>query len=84
MSQTNVTIRMDEDIKRRFDIFCNELGMNMSTAMNMFAKAALRQNRIPFELSLDNDDPFYRESNHERILRSIKQLEEGRGHYDDT
>jgi DNA-damage-inducible protein J len=41
---------MDEDIKKRFDRFCSDAGMNASVAVNMFARAVLRENRIPFEI----------------------------------
>ena len=52
MAQTNVSIRIDEDVKRKFDAICDELGMSMSTAFNIFAKAVIRQGGIPFDLSL--------------------------------
>lgn len=53
MAQTNINIRMDENLKQQFDRFCNELGLNMTTAFNIFAKTVVRQQRIPFELSLE-------------------------------
>ena len=53
MAQTNINIRMDADLKQQFDHLCNELGLNMSTAFNIFAKTMVRQQRIPFEISLD-------------------------------
>lgn len=53
MAQTNVNIRMDETLKRQFDHLCNELGMNMSTAFNIFARTMVRQQKVPFEISLD-------------------------------
>ena len=56
MSQTNVNIRMDETLKQQFDHLCNELGLNMSTAINIFAKTMVRQQKIPFEVS---HDTFY-------------------------
>lgn len=43
MAQTNVNIRMDQNDKLLFDEICKELGMTMSTAFNVFAKAAIRQ-----------------------------------------
>ncbi len=52
MAQTNINIRMDENLKQQFDRLCNELGLNMSTAINVFAKTVVREQRIPFELSL--------------------------------
>lgn len=53
MTQINVNIRMDETLKQEFSHLCGELGMNMSTAFTVFAKKAVREKRIPFELSLD-------------------------------
>lgn len=53
MAQTNINIRMDETLKQQFDRLCNELGLNMSTAFNIFAKTMVRQQKIPFEISLD-------------------------------
>lgn len=54
MAQTNVNIRMDETLKKQFDHLCSELGLNMSTAFNVFAKTMVRQQKIPFEISLDS------------------------------
>ena len=76
MSQTNVNIRMDETLKQQFDHLCNELGLNMSTAINIFAKTMVRQQKIPFEVSLD---PFYSESNMAHLRRGIKALNSGKG-----
>lgn len=53
MAQTSINIRMDEQLKRQFDDLCSQLGLNMSTAVNIFAKTMVRQNGIPFEVSLN-------------------------------
>lgn len=53
MAQTTLSVRMDEDVKRRFDAFCAEVGMNASVAINLFAKTVIREHRIPFEISTD-------------------------------
>ena len=50
MSQTNINIRMDDTLKQQFDHICNELGLNMSVAVNIFAKTMVRQQKIPFEV----------------------------------
>lgn len=76
MAQTNVNIRMDENLKQQFDLLCNELGLNMSTAFNIFARTMVRQQRVPFEISLD---PIYTESNMAHLRRGIKALNEGKG-----
>ncbi len=78
MAQSNINIRMDEDLKKKFDEICNELGLNMTTAINVFARAVVRKHGIPFDLNL-NDDPFYSEQNVARLRKSIYSLNEGNG-----
>lgn len=53
MAQTNVNIRIDETDKMLFDEICGQLGMTMSTAFNVFAKAVIRQGGFPFDLQLE-------------------------------
>ena len=51
MANTSINIRMDAELKRQFEAFCADMGMTMTTAFNIFAKKAVRENRIPFESS---------------------------------
>ena len=74
MAQVNVNIRMDEDLKKQFDAFCYDIGMNMTTAFCVFARKAVRERRIPFEVSAD---PFYSEENMARLKESIRKVESG-------
>mgnify|MGYP003515123487 FL=1 len=53
MSTTNLNIRTDKDIKDQAEIIFNELGINMTTAINMFLRATIREYGIPFELKLE-------------------------------
>ena len=53
MAQTSVNIRMDEATKIAFDKFCNEIGLSVSAAFNIFAKTVVREQRIPFELTTE-------------------------------
>lgn len=53
MAQTNVNIRMDEATKAAFDKFCDEIGISVSAAFNIFAKTVVREQRIPFELTTE-------------------------------
>jgi DNA-damage-inducible protein J len=78
MSQTTLSIRMDGDIKKRFDAFCADAGMNVTVAVNMFARAVLRENRIPFEI-VGSDAPFFSVKNQSRLRDAMAQLEAGRG-----
>ena len=71
MAQTLVNVRMDEEVKKKMEETCKELGITMSTAFNIFARKMSRERRIPFEVSID---PFYSESNKKAIEESIQQL----------
>ncbi len=53
MATTNLNIRTDKEIKEQAEKIFNELGLNMTTAVNMFLRSAVRENGIPFELKLD-------------------------------
>ena len=53
MAITNLNIRTDKDIKDQAEEIFNELGLNMTTAINMFLRTAIREHGIPFELKLD-------------------------------
>ena len=55
MAQVTLSVRMDEDVKERFDDFCAEVGMNASVAVNLFVRTVLRERRIPFEISAQGD-----------------------------
>ena len=75
MSQTTVSIRMDNELKNNFDHICTELGMSMSTAVTMLAKKMTREKRIPFEVSMD---PFYSASNMAALNDSIEEMRQGK------
>lgn len=72
MAQTTVSVRMDDNLKKDFDNVCNELGLSMTTAITMLAKKMTRENRLPFEVSID---PFYSDENMARLRKSIAQME---------
>ena len=50
---SNLNVRMDKQLKSQMEEILSELGLNVSTAVNMFARQVVRQGRIPFEISLD-------------------------------
>nr|DAK99089.1 MAG TPA: RelB antitoxin [Caudoviricetes sp.] len=75
MTQGNLNIRMDNDLKQNFDSVCNDLGMSMSTAVTLLAKKMTREKRLPFEVSMD---PFYSASNQAALNASIAQMQSGK------
>lgn len=79
MSLATITARVDASDKAAFDAFCAEIGLNTSSAINLFVKAVLRENRIPFELKGSHPDPFFSEENLAYVQKSVDELEAGRG-----
>ena len=67
MAQSTFSVRMDESLKRQFDALCADFGMNASTAINVFARAVVRERKIPFEIS---------SSKEERALNAVELLRE--------
>ena len=67
MTTSNLNIRMDKDIKEQADQLFNELGLTMTAAVNLFLRASIREQGIPFSLKLDK---FNKET--------IEAIEEGR------
>ncbi len=53
MANTSINIRMDAELKQQFEAFCADMGMTMTTAFTVFARKAVREYRIPFEISGD-------------------------------
>ena len=69
MNNTNLSIRIDDSLKNDFQKICNELGMDMSTAITIFMKQTTRERRIPFDITLD---PMYAIDNVERLRKLFK------------
>ena len=53
MTSTNLNIRIEKEIKDQADRIFSELGLNMTTAINVFLRTTIRENGIPFALKLD-------------------------------
>jgi len=74
---TNLNIRIDKELKEQAEYFFSELGLNMSSAFNIFVRQSLRQGKIPFEISLASD-PFYSSANLTVLRKSIQEANEGK------
>lgn len=75
MAQATFSVRMDDGLKKEFDSLCSDFGMSMSTAITVFAKAVVRERKIPFEIA--SPDPFYSEKNQQYIMKSVKDYMKG-------
>lgn len=50
-----MTIRVDEQLKKSFDVLCDQFGLSNSAALNLFMKAVVRERRIPFEIKAETE-----------------------------
>ncbi|WP_455620069.1 type II toxin-antitoxin system RelB/DinJ family antitoxin [Eisenbergiella sp.] len=71
-----ISLRVDDDVKRGAEQTFDDIGLSMSTAINIFLKKVARERRIPFELTAD---PFYSESNMAHLRRGVAALNAGKG-----
>ncbi|MDD7397354.1 MAG: type II toxin-antitoxin system RelB/DinJ family antitoxin [Eubacteriales bacterium] len=71
-----ISLRVDDAVKREAEITFEEIGLSMTTAINIFLKAVAREKRIPFELSAD---PFYSASNMAHLRRGVAAMNAGKG-----
>ena len=78
---TNFSVRMDSDIKKQCERLYNELGINLTTAINVFLRQSLRAGGFPFDVRLEqpNKDTIAAMSEAERIAH-----DPGIRHYSDV
>lgn len=74
MAQVMVNFRIDEEVKKKMESACKDMGMSLSTAFNIFAVKVANERRIPFEISAD---PFYSDENMEHLKSIIKKIDSG-------
>ena len=71
-----ISMRIDDNVKKKAEIACEALGMNMTTAINIYLVKLGNEMRIPFDVSVD---PFYAPTNQKILESSIQQLENNNG-----
>ena len=69
-----ISLRVDDELKRNAERTLDEIGLSMSTAINIFLKTVVRENRIPFELSAD---PFHSRENIAVLEKRISDIRSG-------
>lgn len=74
MAVISTSIKIDSDLKQQAQELFSDLGLNLSTAVNIFLKQAVREHSIPFHIG----DPFYSKANQEYLAKIIADVESGR------
>lgn len=77
MAQELVNFRLDSETKKEMREICEQLGMSMSTAFSIFAKAVVAERGIPFKVKINEDDSFYSKKNMAALDASIAEGERG-------
>ena len=77
LGMAQVNIRLDDGLKDKADVLFAELGLNMTTAVNIFIRQVIRQGGIPFDINI-NTDPFYSASNMKVLRQSIADADAGK------
>ncbi len=67
-----ISLRIEDDVKKKAEQVCADIGMSLSTAINIYLKKLGREKRMPFEVSID---PFYSQENMTRLRESVAQME---------
>lgn len=75
MAQTVINVRVNEDLKKQFEKFCNDTGMNISTAINIFISTVVREKQIPFKITTE---PFYSEENMKHLRKAVDNVNNGK------
>jgi DNA-damage-inducible protein J len=70
-----IGLRVDEAVKKGAEQVCEDVGLSLSAAINIFLKKVARERRIPFELTAD---PFYSESNMRYLEQKIADYNAGK------
>jgi len=66
----NINFRMNKEIKKQFDSILEEIGLNPSTAFNMFARLVVRENGLPFPITIKKEDNINSEAR--QLLSEIR------------
>lgn len=74
MATVSTNIKLDPEVKEQAQLLFDNLGMSLSTAVNIFLKQAIREQSIPFRVG----DPFYSPANQKHLMKVIHDIDTGK------
>ena len=74
-AKTNLTIKLDKEVRDEFSSLCNEIGISMAAALNALVKQSIRQQSMSFTIRDINGITF---EDAQELKRRMKELEEGK------
>lgn len=75
---STISVRLDSNDKHLFEEFCNDVGMSISTAVSMFVKNVIANQKLPFSVERD---PFYSKENMSHLTKIIDEIESGKAKF---
>ena len=75
---TTISAKITQNDKISFEQICDSMGINISSAINSFVKATIRENGLPFALKASEEPYIYSEENMKYLRKSIHQIETGK------
>lgn len=75
-TNTTLTVRLDGGLKRQAETICEEMGLNMSSAITIFLKRLVKERAIPFRVSAD--DHFYSQENINHLRVAAARMDAGK------
>ncbi|MBP5464822.1 MAG: type II toxin-antitoxin system RelB/DinJ family antitoxin [Treponema sp.] len=76
---TTISAKIADNDKSMFETICDSIGLNVSSAINAFVKATIRENGMPFPLKASDDPYIYSDENMRYLKQGISQIEAGKG-----
>lgn len=80
MSTTAISIRLDSDIKKQFEDLCRAFGLSTNAAFNLFARTVVREQAIPFPISLKKSESEKRSVTAQKALEHSQALSAQESH----
>ena len=72
MGQATLSMRVDDTLKKKFDMICDDFGFTSTAAITVFMKTVVRERRIPFEIKASGREQINKEA-WEAFLEMRKQ-----------
>ncbi len=63
-----ISVRVDKEDKKGFENFCNKIGVDVSTAINLFIKNVLKEQKLPFEIKVQSFEDY--------VYEKLKEVED--------
>ena len=78
MTHVNMNIRIEDNLKNEAEVLFGNMGLNLTSAINIFFRQAVRVQALPFEVKPYEANPFYSETNMKRLQKAFDDIDSGK------